>query len=110
MGVSYRGNFKNQLEMKSNRFNADNRDSILDVTKNGVAHEVPVSMNLKVMKNFTLTPSVNYREIWQFDYVEKAYSSEDSAVTETIIPHFTRGNSYNGGMSLTTKLYGNDAI
>lgn len=75
-------------------------------TKAGMQHTTGTSTNLKVMKYFTLSPSVNYTETWHFDYINKFYDPvEDEVITETLTG-FKSYREYNTGASLSTNIYG----
>ncbi|MDB2385356.1 putative LPS assembly protein LptD [Polaribacter sp.] len=75
-------------------------------TQAGMQHRTGTSTNLKVMKFFTLSPSINYEETWHFDYINKFYDPvEDEVVTENNTG-FRSYREYNTGASLSTNIYG----
>lgn len=75
-------------------------------TKAGIQHSTGTSTNLKVLKYFTLSPSVNYTETWHFDFINKFYDpTNDEVVTETR-NGFKSYREYNTGVGLATNIYG----
>ena len=54
-------NFSEQID-----FNMDNLNSIIDRSKIGGKHTIPISTSFNLLKYFTVSPSVNYNEIWYF--------------------------------------------
>ena len=114
IGVSYTGNFRNELSILSNRVSYENRDSVESAFKNGIAHSIPISTSFKVFKHFTLNPTANYRENWYFASQTQRW---DTAVSDTSNPKagtlyktpvkgFERTYAYNFSANLTTKIYG----
>jgi len=82
--------------------------------KSGVRHSTGTGTNIKVFKYFTLNPTVNYKEVWNFDYVTKKYDSNLVTTKDTlggITTETQRGfksfREFNTGVSLSTSIYGN---
>ena len=74
--------------------------------KNGVKHTIPVSMNLKMLKYFTLTPSFNYTERWYFKSISKEYDSASGRIVDKdTTSGFNRVYDYSFGVGTSTKLY-----
>jgi hypothetical protein len=73
--------------------------------RSGVQHKTGTNTNIKAFKYFTLSPSANYEETWQFDYINKEYNSTDSLVTNTL-RGFKTYREYNVGVGLSTNIYG----
>src|SRR5207249_8047831 len=42
---------------------------ILDSLQNGVQHTIPISTSIKMLKYFSLTPSLNYTERWYLETI-----------------------------------------
>lgn len=74
--------------------------------KSGVQHSTGTSTNIKAFKYFTLSPSVNYKEVWNFDYIRKDYDETLNEVVTDTIGGFKRFHEYNAGVSLSTNIYG----
>lgn len=72
----------------------------------GIQHTAAASTNVRMLKYFTLSPSVNYREVWNFDHIEKRYDDiEDTVVTDTL-NGFKSFRQYSASMSISTNIYG----
>lgn len=84
--------------------------------KAGVQHTASTNTSMKVLKYFTLSPSARYKEVWNFDYINKRYDPTvpnsdtklglGAAVNDTI-RGFKSFREYNVGLSLSTNVYGN---
>ncbi len=89
------------------------KPEMFESAKAGVQHTTGTSTNLKVLRYFTLSPSVNYKEVWSFDYINKTYSptlvnpdnSLGGVITDTV-KGFKSFREYNAGISLSTNIYG----
>ncbi len=89
------------------------KPKMFQTAQTGMQHNLSTSTNVKVFKYFTLSPSVNYKDVWYLKKIQKHYDPtlEDSrgnlgAVVTDTINGFNRFHEYNIGASLTTKLYG----
>jgi len=79
---------------------------MFETARAGMQHRTGTNTNIKAFKYFTLSPSVNYEETWQFDYIQKKYDiTEDVVVTDTL-RGFKSYREYNAGVSLSTNIYG----
>ena len=95
------------------------KPEMFKTAKAGIQHTASANTNMKFLKYFTLTPSANYKEIWNFDYINKRYdplspnSDTDlglgAAVNDTI-RGFKSFREYNIGLSLGTNVYGNFSL
>ncbi len=88
-------------------FNSANFDKILDRSRLGARHSVPISTSLTVMKYFTLTPSFNYEELWynrELQFTD--YDPLAGGVRVDTIDGFSRAGSWRSSASLNTRLYG----
>ncbi len=75
---------------------------------NGMKHSIPVSTSIKVMKYFSLNPSMSYDEFW---YTKSLTYSVDTLnkkqiVKKDTVQGFSRASQYAMGASLTTRIYG----
>ncbi|MEM0939451.1 MAG: putative LPS assembly protein LptD [Bacteroidota bacterium] len=87
-------------------FNVDNLDLILDRSKLGGRHNVPISTSMNVLKYFTLSPSFNYEELWYMQELDYTFIEEENAVRIDTVEGFSRAGSWSTGASLNTRLYG----
>ncbi|WP_372936640.1 putative LPS assembly protein LptD [Seonamhaeicola sp.] len=82
------------------------KKEMFDDAKAGFKHTIPLSTNFKVFKNFSVSASTSYNEVWTFKTIEKYYDSvEGEEVTETI-NGFDSYRTYNFSTSIGTTLYG----
>jgi len=87
-------------------FNSNNLNSILDRSRLGGKHAIPISTSLNVLKYFTLNPSFNYEELWYTKELSYTFIEEENAVRIDTIQGFSRAGSWSSGASLNTRLYG----
>ncbi len=81
----------------------------------GAKHNIPVSMSLKVLKYFTLSPSANYNERWYPYSIRKNWVNDSLfTATDTIVGYvktdsvsgFVAARDYSLSASLSTRIYG----
>ena len=94
-------NFSDQIE-----FNFDNISSILDRSKIGGKHTIPISTSFNLLKYFTVSPSINYNEIWYFKKLSYNYNDLENGIEIDTTNAFSRAWSYNSALSLSTRIYG----
>ena len=82
------------------------KKKMFETAKSGIQQRTGTSTNIKVMKHFTLSPSINYKEVWNFDYVKKSYDSTENIVVTDTLNGFKSFREYNTGVSLSTNIYG----
>ena len=103
--LSYTGTIKNSISnVKEDQFF---KQSIIKDWKNGIKHNIPVSASFNLLKYITLSTSFNYSENWyshrsNFNY---DYSQRQIVPVDTLYGLF-RAYSYNGSVSMNTKVYG----
>ena len=79
----------------------------------GVQHRADASTNITLLNYFTLSPSINYREVWSFKKVNKDFDpsiqntdgSFGTVVTDTL-NGFNSFREYSSSLSLSTNIYG----
>ena len=79
----------------------------------GVQHRADASTNVTLLNYFTLSPSINYREVWSFKKVNKDFDpsiqntdgSFGTVVTDTL-NGFSSFREYSSSLSLSTNIYG----
>ncbi|HKL72237.1 MAG TPA: putative LPS assembly protein LptD [Marinilabiliaceae bacterium] len=105
ISFSYSGNMSNSINTKESELSLSPK-SLNDDWKNGVKHSIPVSMNLKLLKYFSLTPNINYTERWYFKSIEKGWDEEKrKVVTTDTTGGFNRVYDYSFGVGTSTKVY-----
>ncbi len=88
-------------------FKIENMGEFFKNSKKGFRSNIPLSTSVKVLKNFTLSPSVSSDQIF---YFEKLQWGIDNKTSQPIIIDTIKGfNSifnYSGSIGLNTRLYG----
>ncbi len=102
IGFSYSGTMKNSLKAHEDEV----FHTPLNQWENGIKHSIPVSMNLKALKYFTITPSVSYTERWYTNKITQGWDEEEEEIIETdTINGFYRVWDYSSSISTSTKFY-----
>ena len=89
-------------------FDFDNFSTFLKNSRKGFKHNIPLSTSFKMLKHFTMSPSLNYDELWYFEKLEYDIDPDNptrAIVTDTL-PGFNRVHTYSFSTSLNTRLYG----
>ncbi len=103
ISMSYTGNASNRISTKESELMDA---SLTEDWKNGMQHTIPVSMNFKFLRHFTLSPSFNYKERWYFKSIEKSYDEEQQrVVVSDTTQGFNRVYDYSFSVGTQTKLY-----
>jgi hypothetical protein len=102
--TSYTFNARNYVSgIDTLLFRGDNTDEVVrNVFKNasyGARHTVPVSTNLKVLKHFTVTPSVNYTQWFYGRTTRRTWNADSARVESDTINEFATAYQYNGIVS-----------
>ncbi|PQJ76099.1 hypothetical protein BTO13_02520 [Polaribacter gangjinensis] len=79
---------------------------MFETARAGIQHRTSTNTNIKVFKYFTLSPTANYEEVWQFDYIEKEYDPTKNVVVTDTLRGFKSYREYNLGVGLSTNIYG----
>ena len=74
--------------------------------KSGIQQNISLNTNMKALKFFTLSPSVNYKEVWYFDRLNKTFDDVQNAVVTDTVSSFSAFREYSGAVSLSTTFYG----
>ena len=79
---------------------------MFDEAQNGVQHTLSMSTNMKFLKYLTLSPSVNYKEVWYFKTQDKNYDEKLQSIVTDTINGFKSFREYSTGASISTNIYG----
>jgi hypothetical protein len=76
--------------------------------KIGGKHSIPLSTSFNLLKFFTVSPSVNYQEVWYLRELKYTYVDQDSikGVRIDTLNKFSRAGSWSSGASVNTRIYG----
>jgi len=103
IGVTYSNNFRNQISAKQDVLF---EEKTLETMRNGMQHASTINTNFKILKFFTLSPSVNLSERWYLEQIEKTWDTENQVIDVDTIGGFSRFGQVSTSTSLTTLLYG----
>ncbi len=85
------------------------RDDFAEILKRGKfggRHTIPITTSFNALKYFTVSPSVNYEEIWYYQKLEYEYDSTLEAINIDTVNAFQRLNTFSLSAGVNTTLYG----
>ncbi len=82
------------------------KKEMFENAKSGIQHNMALNTNMKAMKYFTISPSLNYKEVWYFDHLKKEFDDVQNAVVTDTINSFSTFREYSTSVSLSTTFYG----
>ncbi|WP_245856901.1 putative LPS assembly protein LptD [Lutibacter flavus] len=82
------------------------KKEMFDEAKSGIQHNATMNTNMKALKYFTISPSLNYKEVWYFDRLSKKFDDIQNAVVTDTISSFSTFREYSTAVSLGTTFYG----
>jgi hypothetical protein len=102
--MSYSGLFTNSISTKEDSIF---KKSLLKDWRNGARHNIPISASFNLLKYITITPAVNYSELWYTSRIDRGYDYvTDREIPLDTVYGFNRLYNYNASVSASTKLYG----
>ena len=99
--INSSNNFSEQID-----FNTDNINSIIDRSKIGGKHTIPISTSFNLLKYFTVSPSMNYDEIWYLKKLNYSFNKLENGIEIDTTNSFQRAWSYSTALALSTRIYG----
>ncbi len=99
--VNTNNNFSDQID-----FNLENIGSIIDRSKIGGKHTIPISTSFNFLKYFTVSPSVNYSELWYLKKLNYNFNEIENGIEIDTVNSFQRAWSYSSAFALSTRIYG----
>lgn len=90
-------------------FNTDNLSLFFNNARRGIQHSPNISYSMKVLKYFTLSPSVTYGERWYFEKLKWTVTDTTNnqfKLRSDTIPGFNRVANYSFGAGMNTRIYG----
>ena len=103
MGLSYNFDLQNRISTTEELFL---KKEMFDDARSGAKHTSSLSTNLKVLKYITLSPNVNYKEVWYLKTTDQQYDETANTVVKDTVNGFEAFREYSGGVSASTTLYG----
>lgn len=74
--------------------------------RNGAKHNSSLATNVKMLKYFVLTPSLNYDELWYLQTTKRYYDQQTQRDSAVSVQGFKRANNVSFNTSFRTVLYG----
>ncbi len=102
INVVNRGNLDDSLLV----FNGQNLGLIFDRAKIGGRHNIPLSTSFNIFKYITVSPNVNYSELWYTKELNYSYDPVEQGIRVDTVNGFSRAGWYTTGASFNTRLYG----
>ncbi len=89
-------------------FDFDNFGTFLKNSRKGFRHQIPLATSFKMLKHFTVSPSVNYEEKWYFEKLDWGIDPDNPnrAIVVDTLSGFNRVYTYGSSISMNTRLYG----
>lgn len=117
IGLNYTGNFRNTLQTTErelgNGIVYDPENTIsptgglnLANMRNGFTHTIPINTNFKILKHFTVSPTLSYAETWYFNKNTFEWDENRNMVNTDTVNGFYRFGRANMSANLSTIVYG----
>ena len=110
MGLTY--NMQGEYRINTNEDDFF-KSEMFKTAKAGVQHRADASTNITLLNYFTLSPQINYREVWNFKKINKDFDpsiqntdGSFGAVVSDTISSFSNFREFSSGLSLSTNIYG----
>jgi len=87
-------------------FTVDNFGKLLQNAQNGGRHSIPIATSFPVLKHLNATPSITFNELWYLQELNYSYDDTQNAVKIDTIQGFSRANTFNTSIGVSTQLYG----
>jgi lipopolysaccharide assembly outer membrane protein LptD (OstA) len=101
---SYNGTFSHS-RTKANIERQNEPDSVFRESRLGAIHNLNLNLNPR-FEFITLTPFINYTELWYNRYILRRFNPEDSLIISEEIPAIKGARFFNMGISFATRLIG----
>jgi hypothetical protein len=103
INIQYTVNAKNDIITTDSLFF---KPQMFRDAKNGMEHTIPISTNFKILKYLSVTPSLNYREVWTTKTVKKSFDvQKDKEIVEDV-NGFDSYRTYSFSSGIGTTIYG----
>jgi lipopolysaccharide export system protein LptA len=88
-------------------FKMENMSEFFKNSRKGFRSNIPLSTSIKALKNFTLSPGVNFDQIYYFEKLQWGIDEKTSQpIIQDTIKGFNSIYNYSGSIGLNTRLYG----
>lgn len=87
-------------------FSSDNLAQLFDRAKLGARHTIPLATSFNVLKYLTVSPSINYTEVWYPKELQYTWDDDLNGIRVDTLRKFSRAGWYSTGASMSTRFYG----
>ncbi len=107
VNVTYNMTARNSITAPDSIFNFNDLNQVGSYAINGIEQNAIVQSNLRLFGGrFTFTPSVNYRELWNFQSEDREWNPETQKVDTTEVNSFRSSRDINFGATLNSNFFG----
>ncbi|MEP6736180.1 MAG: putative LPS assembly protein LptD, partial [Chryseolinea sp.] len=88
-------------------FSLSNFSRFFSDGRKGMRHQIPASFSFKLLRFFTVSPSVNYEEKWYGERYDWTYENDSTTIVKsTPEKGFYRISNYSFSAGISTRIYG----
>lgn len=107
INVTYNANARNFIQAPDSIFNPNDLGLVGSYAQNGIEQKVVTQANLRIFDGrFTFTPSISYRELWNFQYEQRQWNPDTQKVDTTDFSGFKSSRDLAVSGNVLTNLYG----
>ena len=103
LGIGYTGNLLNVISFYDSAFSFQ---QLLDTTKWGIDHRIPITLTLPAVGPLLFAPSVSYQERWYAQRINYNWNSTTNKVDTTVEKGFMAAREITTGISMNTRIFG----
>lgn len=103
IGITYTGDARHQLAAADTLLL---QGQPLKRSLAGMQHSLPISTSVHVLRYIQVTPSVNFREVWTLQRIERRWDTEGQRLVSDTVQKFFSGREYSLAVGSSTRLYG----
>ncbi len=103
IGITYSMNAQNRISTTDEEFG---KSDMFKNSQTGVRHDVSMSTNAKLLKYFSLSPSITYKDVWYFKTIDRYWDEDLEEVVTDTVSGFETYREYSAGVSASTTIYG----
>lgn len=105
IGMTYSFNFRNDMNTYDTLLVRQPLQELANLN-NGIQQRIAINTSVKLLKYFTLAPSLDYTEKWNFRNLSKFYDPNQMQVVNDTVNGFFTTRQMNANINLTTIVYG----
>jgi hypothetical protein len=106
LGITYNADFQNRLAVPDSILFSQ---GIVDSMRYGMRHAITANTNIKLLKYITLTPALNYNELWYMQTVNKEYQYREWDTVVTIRDSIKIDTTFSQSNVITQRINGFEA-